>query len=93
VKVLVNRCYGGFSFSRAAIEECRRRGVTLDTYDLEKEVRANPVVVAVVEELGEAANGQHAKLQVVDIPFDGLDGWEVEEYDGKEWIAEQHRTW
>jgi hypothetical protein len=44
-----------------------------------------------VQELGEAANGQYAKLKVVTIPDDVE--WTIEEYDGMEWIAEAHRTW
>jgi len=30
-------------------------------------------------------------LKIVDIP-DGVE-WEIEEYDGMEWVAEKHRTW
>lgn len=55
------------------------------------EDRADALLVRVVEELGEAANGAHAKLAVVEIP-DGTD-YEISEYDGLEHIAEKHRTW
>lgn len=48
-------------------------------------------LVAVVEELGAQANGEFAALEVVELPAD-VD-WEIEEYDGREWIAEKHRTW
>ncbi len=53
--------------------------------------RSHPLVVRVVEELGDAASGAHAELKVVEIP-DGVD-YIVEEYDGNEHIAEAHRTW
>lgn len=53
--------------------------------------RDDPVLIQVVEELGKESFGQFAKLKVVEIP-DGVD-WEIEEYDGTEWIAEVHRTW
>lgn len=53
--------------------------------------RQHPLLIRVVEELGEAANGPHAELKVVEVP-DGVE-FEVEEYDGREWIAETHRTW
>lgn len=53
--------------------------------------RDDPLLVQVVEELGESANGDHAKLEVIEIP-DGVD-WTIEEYDGREWIAEAHRRW
>lgn len=53
--------------------------------------RANPILVALVEEMGPAANGSCACLSVVEIP-DGTD-YEVAEYDGLEHVAEKHRTW
>jgi hypothetical protein len=53
--------------------------------------RADEDLVAVVEELGEAANGHAADLKVVEIP-DGIE-WYIHEYDGREHVAERHRTW
>ncbi len=53
--------------------------------------RDDPDLVAVVEELGDRAAGNHAKLAIVEIP-DGVQ-WGIEEYDGTEWVAEAHRTW
>ena len=53
--------------------------------------RDDPDLVAVVEELGNRANGFHAELKVVDIP-DNVN-WYIEEYDGREWVAERHQTW
>ena len=53
--------------------------------------RDDPLLVKVVKELKEAANGRCAELKVVEIP-DDVD-WRVEEYDGVEWVAEKHRTW
>ena len=58
-------------------------------YDIED--RTDAALVQVVEELGELANGPHAQLKVVEIPDDVK--WQIEEYDGSEWVAEQHRTW
>lgn len=64
---------------------------TLDEdYNTRKE-RTHPDVVAIVEELGERASGDCAKLAIVEIP-DGVE-WEIDEYDGMEHIAEAHRTW
>ena len=54
--------------------------------------RDDPYLVRVVHELGgEAAGGSMAVLKVVEIPT-GV-RWIIQEYDGKEWIAERHRTW
>ena len=53
--------------------------------------RNDPILVQVVEELGEEANGKHATLKVVEIP-DDIE-WYIEEYDGCERVAEKHRTW
>ena len=53
--------------------------------------RNDPVLVSIVEEMGEDSWGKYAYLKVVVIP-DDVD-WEIGEYDGREWIAEKHRTW
>lgn len=53
--------------------------------------RDDPYLVQVIQELGAAANGRHAELKVVEIPAE-VD-WEIEEYDGSEWVSEKHRTW
>lgn len=53
--------------------------------------RDDPHLVETVEALGDAAGGRFASLKVVEIPDDVV--WEIEEYDGLEWVAEQHRTW
>ena len=53
--------------------------------------RNDPDLVTVVEDLGESANGFAATLKIVEIPED-VD-WYVEENDGREWVAEKHRTW
>lgn len=53
--------------------------------------RDDPDLVAVVELLGEKANGHAAELKVVSIP-DGVE-WFIHEYDGIEHVAEKHRTW
>jgi hypothetical protein len=57
-------------------------------YDLE---RNDPILVSVVEDLGEKAFGLYSKLKVIEIP-DGIE-WFISEYDGIEHVAEKHRTW
>lgn len=55
------------------------------------EDRSNPNLVKAVEELGDEANGDCAKLRIVEIP-DGIE-WEISEYDGMESVEEKHRSW
>jgi len=60
----------------------------------EKEVRTNPILIKVIEEMGEKANGRFGVLKVVDIPFDTLEGWNiVEDEMGVERVEEEHRVW
>lgn len=53
--------------------------------------RDDPALVATVRRLGSDAGGDYATLKIVEVPA-GVD-WFVDEYDGKEWVAEAHRTW
>ena len=53
--------------------------------------RNDPLLIQVVEEMGEKANDRYSDLHIVEIPDDVE--WQIEEYDGNEWIAEKHRTW
>lgn len=142
MKVVINRCYGGFGLSHEAVMRYFEiKGITVYpeqdkgigswkfwTYWLVKPEdrieskegeafyamsmedrraynakhseqtvyprdieRHDPVLVQVVEEMGDKANGDHAELKVVEIPDDV--NYIIEEYDGLEHIAEQHRTW
>lgn len=54
-------------------------------------IRHDPNLVELVETMGKDASGMFSNVAVIEIP-DGIE-YEVEEYDGKEWIAEKHRTW
>ena len=49
--------------------------------------RDDPVLVQVVEELGEKANGMCASLRIEDVPKGAL--WRIDEYDGNETVATQ----
>jgi len=146
VKVVVNKCHGGFGLSLKGIEMyARLKGLDVYFYkqtaygfsdgkdeytrltkseinkksnaltffyslkkDLGKKVNKIPDgddiwlsdreiprddldLVSVVTELGEDADGSCANLSIVEVP-DDVD-WQIDEYDGSEWIAEKHRTW
>ena len=140
MKLVINKCYGGFSLSEAAVKRYAEiKGVTLyleydkrfksmpPTYwtvpesERVKELPGNwqdhsfedrqeynrkcteqniydrdlprddKVLIQVVEELGEEADGSSAKLAIIEIP-DGID-WIIDEYDGMERVEEAHRSW
>ena len=90
MKIVINACYGGFGLSKEALALFNERSGTVATYDIEIK-RNDPILVEIVEQLGEAADGNYAELKVVEIPDDVE--WGIEEYDGDEYIAEKHRTW
>lgn len=109
MKVVINKCYGGFGLSDKAIERyLDLKGLkytkeldkySFTNYNVEghedwyyREIdRGDPTLIQVVEEMGKDANGDYAKLSIVVVP-DGIE-WQIEEYDGMEWVAEAHRTW
>lgn len=63
-----------------------------DIYFSDYEIdRTDKDLIKVVEKLGKQANNQCADLKIVEIP-DNIN-YEIEEYDGNEWIAEHHNTW
>ncbi len=53
--------------------------------------RTDPILIQVVEELGEKCGTPVSSPKVVEVPDDVK--WTIEEYDGLEWVAEVHRTW
>ena len=99
-KILINRCFGGYSVSKEVFEEL---GIPYDGYGfIENEdlgisggdfaCRTDPRLLAAVEKIGyEKANGVFADLEIVEIPDDVE--WEIQEYDGWESIHEKHRSW
>ena len=102
MKIVINKCYGGFSISEAAADrlvelKCPHK----PTWDLRSrygrhgdcdiETRSCPSLVQVVEELGEKASGDLAKLKIIEVP-DGIE-CHIDDYDGIEHVAEDHDTW
>ena len=91
-KVVINRCFGGFGLSQEAEELFKERaGITDKHWYFSDISRDDPILVQLVEELGQKVNTRFSDLVIVDIP-DDVD-WDVAEYDGSEWVAEVHRTW
>jgi hypothetical protein len=107
IKIAINSDYGGFDLSDEAYSFiAKRKGWqhACDDYDHSYFITGNsdymyacdlnrddPDLIQCLETLGEAANGNHSNLKIVEIPSD-VD-WMICEYDGAEWIAERHRTW
>jgi hypothetical protein len=84
MKIVLNKCFGGFGLSDKAWREIHKRGLS-HQYDHEFEMdRSNPVLIEVVERLGSEANGRNAELKVVELPDDVY--WYKDEYDGIETI-------
>lgn len=81
------------------LEERRRLNETYDRqcYSCYHEFKRNdPALIRVVEEFqatGRDPGGRHATIRITEIPEDVGDNWHIEEYDGCEHVAENHRTW
>ena len=120
MKIVINRCFGGFGISNIAFEKLlERKGIAFDKVEDEEnraflgasyykaghagdnehylsnyqfyEDRADPDLIAVIEEMAKDAEGWAADIKIVEIPDDVE--WQISEYDGMEWVAEKHRTW
>jgi hypothetical protein len=120
MKVVINRCFGGFGLSEEAFELLlNKKGIEFEKVPAKHPIgmskfsyytkgyvgeddhflwdsglcqdRSDVDLVAVVEELGDKANGWAAELAIVEIPDDVK--WHIDEYDGSEHVAEDHRTW
>lgn len=89
-EIVINQCYGGFGLSIKAYELWLSKKEMSSQYDGDIP-RDDKALVAVIRELGDSANGRFAELKIIEIPDDVK--WHIEEYDGKEWVAEDHRTW
>lgn len=76
MKVVLNKCYGGFSISKEYAEK-----LNMDIYC--EEERFNPVLIAAVENDPEGISGRCADLIVVTIPDNNTD-YRLIENDGYE---------
>lgn len=84
MKILVNRKYGGFGFSKEMKEELGKRlGCEIEWDD---DYASDPEAIALVKERGSKwASGRFSTLEVVEIP-EGATDWCLEEHDGMEQI-------
>ena len=90
--VVINTCYGGFGLSERAVRDYKNMAGITDPKWYDRDIpRDDPYLIKIVRDLGMTANGAHANLKIVEIPPDVE--WQIEEYDGNEWVAEKHRIW
>ena len=90
--VAINCCYGGFSLSDKAVEELQKRigdpkiqSYSFQSYNDEYR-RHHPVLIEVIKELGEEANGPFSKIEIDYIEEKYKDHYSVKEYDGMEGV-------
>jgi hypothetical protein len=88
-KIVYNACYGGFGLSPAAMnryKEIKGLSSDQDIYDYEID-RTDPVLIQVIEELGDKANDTFSKLRIIDLPEGTM--YRIDEYDGREKVMTQ----
>ena len=93
MKIVINDDYGGFGLSDEALQEyITKKGLPGNTHTYSNKIeRDDPILVEIVERLKGKANSFLSSLKIVEIP-DNIQ-WVIEEYYGREWIAESHQTW
>jgi hypothetical protein len=92
MKVVINACHGGFGLSAEAENKYKELANITDPIFYSRSIaRDDEHLIDVVELMGSAAWGKFAELKIVEIPDDV--NWYIEEYDGKEHVAELHRVW
>lgn len=77
MKVVLNKCYGGFGLDEELAEQ-----YGLDEWSVD---RTDEKLIELVEKYGEDAGGSHSELEIVEIPDEATD-WEIDEYDGFEGV-------
>ena len=85
VHIVRNKDYKG-------TEKMFDREYYLSHCDKQMDMRTHPLVIKVIEELGDKANGSCASIKIVDVPREIYEVI-IEEYDGTEWVSEKHETW
>ena len=83
MKIVLNKCYGGFSLSEFA---CEKLGCGPYDYD-DQMSRVSEKLIDLVETYGTVrCSGKCAALAIVEIPDKATD-WEIGEYDGIEFVT------
>lgn len=86
MKIILNRCYGGFDLSTHALAYLKQIGWDVeDSIDDSKALRVHPDLIKVVEDLGSEASTWLSNLQIIEIPDDTTDYY-ISNYDGYETV-------
>ena len=80
MKIVINRCYGGFSITDGCAEK-----LGIDKWDA-SDYRTDERLIEMVEKSADGVSGYCSQLTVVEIP-DNMTDYEVNEYDGFESIT------
>jgi len=94
-EIVINIAYGGFSISAKAIKLYNEYRIQNDLLPHECDMshddcycllRSDPILIQVIKELGNEANGKHCELKIKSIEKDlyDLNCYIIDEYDGKE---------
>ncbi len=94
IKVIMNINYGGFILSDKALFILGKLGMTKDVIDNMSsfEVMTNKKIIQVIEELGIEANGLSTKIEIIDVPRDGIKVL-IEKYGNMKYKDEEHCIW
>jgi hypothetical protein len=90
--ILVNRCFGGFQFSKQTLDEYNKRMILTDnefrpikrSCDINRE---DHVMIKICQEIGNLVNAQHSHIKIKYIPIIYRDFYQIENYDGKEFVT------
>ncbi|HUX47004.1 MAG TPA: hypothetical protein VMV58_03250 [Desulfosporosinus sp.] len=91
MKVVINKSHGGFRISQEAADMLPGKNWDSLCLDVDPKTRSDLDLISVVESLGAKSWGQDAELKIVDVPDDVK--WHIEEYDGLEHVAQDHKRW
>ena len=95
MKIVINKDFGAFCLSKAALEylceHYKEKVACKNINSLYFHNRTAPELIECVETLGKKANGRFASLTIIEIP-DNID-WSIDENVGKERVCEKHRIW
>lgn len=84
--VLINDCYGGFSFSKE-FEKILKNELNLKEYFSHEDYRDHPFVIKTFIEKGsDWMSGRFSKLFLVEVPTRMMKHYRINEYDGMESI-------